>query len=288
MTDPRDHPTEYDEWLCARRLRAIIDNIFEGTPQSTSMVRSCLEIEHITKRFSGLTALDDVSISFSDDDLTAIIGPNGAGKTTLFNIITGFIYPDQGQIFFRGENITDTDPEERGRRGISKSYQELNLFEDLTVFENIRISAQANHSSYNFWRSYDAISKPITRAEEVLESVSQRVGLADKRDVYAKNLGHGQRKGLEIAIALANDPAVLLLDEPTSGMSPDETKMITDLIDDLRQDRPIVLIEHKMDLVMSIANRVIVLHQGRVISDGPPKSVQGDDRVQEVYLGGTP
>jgi branched-chain amino acid transport system ATP-binding protein len=240
-----------------------------------------LQVEGLTKKFEGLTAVDDVSVEFKDEELHAIIGPNGAGKTTFFNLLTGALTPTSGSIHFDGEDITGLDPSEIARRGIIRSYQVTKLFEGLTVLENVSIAVQSNSMSYNFWRPTDP--EVGDRAYEILE----RVGLTDKADSLASDLSHGEQRTLEIAVALGTEPEILLLDEPTSGMSPKETTEVIDLIHQLQGDFPVVLIEHKMNVVNEVADKIMVLYNGKKIADDAPSVVQENEEVRRVYLEGS-
>jgi branched-chain amino acid transport system ATP-binding protein len=246
------------------------------------MTRPILEVDDLVKRFGGLTATDEVSVSFDDDELCAIIGPNGAGKSTFFNLIMGELRPTSGTVRFDGEDITDLQPAGTVRRGLVKSFQTSNVFDDLTVFENVRLASQASGNPYNFWRRKETFEGPLRKAETVLDEMD----LAGKRDATAAELSHGEERSLEIAIALATDPKMLLLDEPSSGMSPEETREVIDVIRDLSTTIPVLLIEHKMSVVMGVADRIIVLHNGQVLADGTPETIRNDEQVREVYLGG--
>lgn len=239
-----------------------------------------LRVEGLTKKFEGIVAVDDVTARFYRDELHAIIGPNGAGKTTFFNLLTGALTPNKGTIVFEEEDITDLTPSEIARRGMVRSYQLTTLFDGLTVLENVAIAVQANENSYNFWSEVDP--EITTRSNEVLE----RVDLEDKADHLASALSHGEQRTLEIAVALGTNPDLLLLDEPTSGMSPEETREIIRLVDELQDDLPIILIEHKMSVVNEVADRILVLHNGQKIADDDPDVVRQDDEVRRVYLEG--
>ncbi|WP_436347146.1 ABC transporter ATP-binding protein [Natronorubrum sp. FCH18a] len=248
------------------------------------MADALLRTENLTKKFEGLTAVDNISFSLNEDELLAVIGPNGAGKTTFFNLLTGTLAPTDGHIWFNSNEITNASPSEIARKGIIRSYQTTQVFEGLTVLENVRIAVQSNHNPYVFWNDANEDEEMLSKAREALE----RVGLWEKRDQEAANLSHGEQRTLEIAIALGGDPQLLLLDEPSSGMSPEETADVIDLIGKLSSDDlGIIFIEHKMSVVMEVADRIIVLHQGQVLADGPPEEVRKDEQVQRVYLGGT-
>lgn len=240
-----------------------------------------LRVDELTKTFDGLTAVDNVSVEFLDDELHAIIGPNGAGKTTFFNLLTGALEPTSGRIYFEGDDITNLDPDGIAQRGIIRSYQVTKLFDGLSVLENVAIAVQSNDSSYRFWSQPDpAVNE---RAHEILD----RVGLSAKADQTAEDLSHGEQRTLEIAVALGTDPKLLLLDEPTSGMSPEETTEVIDLINELQQEFPVVLIEHKMSVVNEVADKIMVLYNGRKIADDVPSVVQDNEEVRRVYLEGT-
>jgi branched-chain amino acid transport system ATP-binding protein len=240
-----------------------------------------LRVENLTKKFEGLTAVDSVSGEFLDDELHAIIGPNGAGKTTLFNLLTGALEPTSGSITFDGEDITDVGPSEIARRGIIRSYQITKLFDNLTVLENVAIAVQSNTNAYRFWEP--AEPEVTERAHEILD----RIDLSGQSDQLAGNLSHGEQRTLEIAVALGTDPKLLLLDEPTSGMSPEETTDVINLVNQLQTDFPIVLIEHKMKVVNEVADKIMVLYNGQKIADDVPSVVQQNEEVRRVYLEGS-
>jgi branched-chain amino acid transport system ATP-binding protein len=245
------------------------------------MSQPLLETRNLTKTFEGLVAVDGVSVSFDADQLHAIIGPNGAGKTTFFNLLTGALEPTDGTIHFDGENITNESPVEIARRGLVRSYQETTLFDQLSVLENVAVAVQSTSNVYDFWTSSEAHPEILEEAEEILN----RLSLAEERDQLVANLSHGDQRTLEIAVVLGTDPDLLLLDEPSSGMSPEETSEVIELVEELSEDLPIVLIEHKMSVVMQVSDRIMVLHNGQKIADGSPSEVRNDQQVQEVYLG---
>ena len=247
------------------------------------MSEALLRTEKLRKDFKGLTAVNEVDAEFDRERLHAIIGPNGAGKTTFFNLLTGTLRPTSGRILFKGEEITDEEPEEIARRGLTRSYQVTNVFDGLTVLENVRVAVQARHTAYNFWSDADSRTEFIEEAERILE----RVDLSAKSDRLAETLSHGEQRTLELAVALGTNPEMLLLDEPSSGMSAEETREIITLIEELARDKAIVLVEHKMSVVMNVADRILVLHNGEVIADGSPQEIRENKQVQEVYLGGT-
>ncbi len=241
----------------------------------------------LTKRFGGLVAVDDVDFSLAEGELCSLIGPNGAGKTTFFNLLTGVLTPSEGTIEFRtdGEwrDITGKPPHETARLGLHRSYQITNVFPTNTVLENVRVAVQAHESgSANFWRNAGAFEEYAEEAHAILE----RVELAEYAETTAQNLSHGEMRQLEVAIALAGDPDVLLMDEPNAGVSSESVGDIVDLIEDVATDHAVLLVEHNMDIVMRVSDRIVVLNQGSVIADGPPEAVRDDQSVQRAYLGG--
>lgn len=240
-----------------------------------------LETKSVTKKFGDFTAVKDVSMKFNKGELTAIIGPNGAGKSTYFNLLTGAFAPTSGQVIFKGKDITGTPQHEYTHLGIAKSFQITTVFPQLSVFENIRLASQARTVTYDLFRPRSAYTEVIEAADQVLKQVN----LVDQRDQIAARLSHGEQRSLEIGMALAADPELLLLDEPTAGMSPEETREMIDLILKLAADRTVILVEHKMKLVMSICKKIIVLHQGELLAAGLPDEVKRNDTVKRVYLG---
>ncbi|WP_247004190.1 ABC transporter ATP-binding protein [Halosolutus gelatinilyticus] len=244
-----------------------------------------LRTEGLTKMFGPLTAIDSVSLDVLADGITSIIGPNGAGKTTLFNVFSGKYTPTDGRIEFRGEPIGGHPPHEIVRRGIVRSFQITNFFSELTALENVRLAAQARYSGFgasDFLAHHASFEGPIADAERILEQVD----LDDVAREPASSLSYGQRRHLEIAIAIASDPKLLLLDEPTAGMSPEETRETVELIEDIATDTTIVIIEHDMDIVMGISDRIAVLNEGSLLAQGTPTEIQRDERVQRAYLRG--
>ncbi len=240
-----------------------------------------LVAEGIGKQFGGFVALKDVSVSFSRDKLSAIIGPNGAGKSTFFNVISGAFPPSSGRVTFEGNDITGLKPHEYARRGIAKSFQITNVFPLLSAHENVRVAAQMLSTQYNLWTPRAKIRDLIDQADQLLE----RVGIQTKRNALARDMAHGEQRCLEIAMALACKPRLLLLDEPTAGMSPEETIKMMDLIVRLASERTVVLVEHKMKLVMGICQHLVVLHHGELLAQGTPDDIRTNDEVKRVYLG---
>ena len=240
-----------------------------------------LAVENIGRRFGGFVALEGVTAAFKPGKVTSIIGPNGAGKSTLFNLLSGVLAPSSGSIRFKGRDLKGTRQHEFVHLGIARSYQITNIFPELSVHENVRVAAQANRSRYNIWTNRNRFSELSAKADATLEAV----GLTGKRDETAKFLAHGQQRALEIAIALISDPEVLLLDEPTAGMGPEETKDMVALLEKLATQRTILLVEHKMKMILGLSDRILVLHHGRLIADGTPRDIQADPEVRRVYLG---
>ena len=244
-----------------------------------------LETKGICKYFGGLKAVDQVDFSLQEGQLKSIIGPNGAGKTTLFNLLSGLYTPTSGKILFQGKEITHKKMNQISQIGITKTFQITHIFPRLSVFENVRISAQSRKSSFNFWQPADGLQEVNEKTMKILELVK----LSGSLERPASVLSHGEKKYLEIGITLATDPKLLLLDEPTAGMSPAETIEATALIKSLR-DRlrlTVILVEHDMSVVMSISDEVLCLNEGRVLACGSPEQISCNESVQKVYLGGS-
>lgn len=240
-----------------------------------------LAVENVGMKFGGFVALQGVTTEFRPGRVTSIIGPNGAGKSTFFNVLSGVLTPSTGSVRFKGDDLKGTRQHEFVHRGIARSYQITNIFPDLSVHENVRVAAQAGRSRYNIWTNRKKFDELDARADKALESV----GLIAKRDETAKFLAHGQQRALEIAIALISGPEVLLLDEPTAGMGPEETKDMVALLEKLAAERTILLVEHKMKMILGLSDRILVLHHGQLIADGTPHDIQTDPEVRRVYLG---
>jgi branched-chain amino acid transport system ATP-binding protein len=250
-----------------------------------------LETRDLTIRFGGHVAVDHVSCTFAPGTLTAIVGPNGAGKTTYFNLISGQLPASEGQVLLNGEDITRLPAPMRTHRGLGRAFQLTQLFPNLSVQENVRLAVQSRESArgglgLDLLRVWLDRSTWIDEAQQILRSVR----LDDKRDATAASLPHGDQRKLEVALLMALDPKVFMFDEPTAGMSVDEVPVILDLIRALkaRRDRLILLVEHKMDVVSELADRIIVLHNGALVADGEPAAVIASPVVQQAYLGIVP
>ncbi|WP_276300508.1 ABC transporter ATP-binding protein [Halorussus lipolyticus] len=246
-----------------------------------------LRTSGLTKEFGGLTAVDTVDFALEENELCSLIGPNGAGKTTFFNLLTGVLTPTAGSVEVRDDggwrDITSATPYETAALGLHRSYQITNVFPTSTVLENVRVAAQAaSGDAMKFWRNARAFDEHIEEAHRILE----RVGLAEDAHTTAESLSHGAKRQLEVAVALAGDPDVLLMDEPNAGVSSESVDQIIDLIEDVATDHAVLLVEHNMDIVMNVSDRVVVLNQGEVIAEGEPQAVRNDPTVQQAYLGG--
>jgi len=245
---------------------------------------AALETRDLSIRFGGHLAVDSVSCAFHPGTLTAIVGPNGAGKTTYFNLISGQLKASGGRVLFQGADITALPASQRARRGLGRAFQLTNLFPYLSVHENVRLAVQSRRGAgldlVHTWQHHREL---IDEADDVLG----QVGLTARRNARAGLLPHGDQRKLEVAILIALKPQVFLFDEPTAGMSVDEVPVILDLIQAIkaRRDRTILLVEHKMDVVRSLADRIVVLHNGELVADGDPASVIALPVVQEAYLG---
>ena len=239
-----------------------------------------LRTEQLTVRFGGLTALNQVSLAVPRGEIRGIIGPNGAGKSTLFNCLTGVLKPTSGRIVFRDEDITGLPSHAISRKAIARSYQITNILPGATVLENVRIAAQSRHHNWSLLRHHAAYTDIVDRARAVLADV----GLAGQEDELASNLSHGEQRNLEIGIALATEPKLLCLDEPTAGMSVAETHGTVELVRRIAHGFTILIVEHDMEVVMGLAHVITVLNYGEVLAEGTPAQIQANPRVQEVYL----
>jgi len=241
-----------------------------------------LQIRDLTKRFGGVLASDSISLDVPAGELHAIIGPNGAGKSTLIGQLAGEIVPEKGRIFFHGRDITRMPTHRRSALGLARSFQITSLFLDFTVLDNVALAVQAHTGhSFRFWRPARSEAELRVPAQSALA----RVGLENRADVICANLSHGEHRQLEIAMALATAPRMLLLDEPMAGMGADESARVIGLLGELKREQTILLIEHDMDAVFRLADRITVLVDGRVIASGPPDVIRADAEVRQAYLG---
>jgi branched-chain amino acid transport system ATP-binding protein len=246
------------------------------------MAESLLSVRSLTKRFGAVRASDDFSLEVARGELHALIGPNGAGKTTALNQLSGELLPDSGQVYFDGRRITRLATHRRARLGLARSYQITSIFERLTVRENLSLSIQAhNGHSFRFWRKA-AHDPAILRA---IEPALARVGLEDRSDIPAANLSHGEKRQLEVGMALAGHPKMLLLDEPYAGMGPGGAVELTKLIRRLKADVTILLVEHDMRAVFALSDRITVLVYGRAVASGTPEEIRQNPLVRQAYLG---
>ena len=248
---------------------------------------SLLETRDLVKEFGGLTAVDHVSLSVDEGTVQAIIGPNGAGKTTFINCVSGLLEPTSGTVEFDGVDITEMASHETVQQGISKSFQTASIFPSMTVRENAQVAAFGGvHGSFKF--NFLKRREDYDEVNEVTERMLRSVDLWEHRNKEAQSLPYGDKRRLEIGIALASEPKLLFMDEPTAGMSPEETEETVDLIEQLQEELglTIVLVEHDMEVIFRVADRIAVLHGGQIIADATPEEVKGDPEVQEAYLGG--
>ena len=243
-----------------------------------------LETSHLTKEFKGFTAVSDVNLSVRRGSIHALIGPNGAGKTTCFNLLTKFLEPTSGTIKFNGQDITREPPAQIARRGVIRSFQISAVFPHLTLMENVRLGLQRKlGNSYHFWQSEKSLDQLNGRAVELLAEV----GLADIADEVTVNLPYGRKRALEIATTLAMEPELMLLDEPTQGMGHEDVDRVTQLIKKVSAGRTILMVEHNMKVVSTIADRITVLQRGAVLAEGPYAEVSRNPQVMEAYMGTT-
>jgi branched-chain amino acid transport system ATP-binding protein len=250
------------------------------------MAETIIETRGVSKYFGGLHAVDGVDLQVAEGAIHSIIGPNGAGKTTLFNLISGYLKPTSGQVFFRGREITGLPLHRMAHMGIGRSFQITNVFPNLTVLENVRLSAQAlGRDNYKLWSSARVFEQYRERAMAALNDV----GLEEKAALPAAVLPHGDKRKLELAIILAGDPQVLLLDEPTAGMASEQVPGLVQMIARIRAvgNKTVILVEHNMSIVMNISDRITVMHQGRLLAEGAPVEIAANESVQKAYLGET-
>jgi branched-chain amino acid transport system ATP-binding protein len=241
-----------------------------------------LEVEGLTKRFGGVVAADDISLTLSAGELHAIIGPNGAGKSTLIGQLSGEVTPDSGCIRFDGREITNLPVYRRSQLGLARSFQVTTLFSDFTALDNVALSVQAHGGhSFRFWRN----ARREAELREPAEAALAQVGLAQRAATLVADLSHGERRQLEIAMALAAQPRMLLLDEPMAGMGPEESARLVEKLRDLKGAITVILIEHDIDAVFALADRISVLVYGRIIASGDPGTIRADAGVRQAYLG---
>ena len=240
-----------------------------------------LEVQAVSRYFGKFQALHNITTRFKAGELTAIIGPNGAGKSTFFNVISGGIAPSSGTVHFEGRDISSMAQHNYARAGIAKSFQITNVFKHLSAHENVRVALQMQTSRYQIFRPRAVYAELSDKADALLV----KVGLANSRSKLAGDLAHGQQRSLEVAMALACGPKLLLMDEPTAGMSPQETVVMMDLISQMAAERTIILVEHKMKLVMGLCKRLLVLHHGELLAEGSPDDIRSNADVKRVYLG---
>ena len=240
---------------------------------------NCLEVNKVTKRFGGLTAIKDLNLKIDERELRCIIGPNGAGKTTIFNLICGNLEPDDGQILFKGESLNGMSVSERSRRGIGRKFQSPAIFGCLTVRENLEVAALGKSSIRK-------ITSPRTeKLQGRITEVLEKIELEDKRDTVAQELSHGEKQWLEIGMVLTSNPLLLLLDEPTAGMTPAETHRTSILIQRISEEIPAIVIEHDLKFVREIGTNITVLHRGGILAEGHIDEIARDETVRQAYLG---
>ena len=244
-----------------------------------------IETRNLTIRFGGHVAVDRVNFSMPPLTLKSIIGPNGAGKTTFFNMLTGQYKPTEGSVHLKGRDITQLSPAQRTRLGMGRSFQLTNIFPELSVLENVRVAVQSREGfGLNFWKNF----RHFSHVEDEAYAILREVMLEEKWKAHSAVLTHGEKRKLEIAILLALKPEIMFLDEPTAGMSQEEVPAILELLENIKEvrDRTLLLVEHKMDMIMSLSDTIMVLQEGRLIADGDPDEIYQSKAVQEAYLGG--
>jgi branched-chain amino acid transport system ATP-binding protein len=257
-----------------------LDVAIPANTAADSAPTTLLRTEDLILRFGGLTALNRVNFAVGRGEMRAIIGPNGAGKSSFFNCLTGVLRPSSGRIVFNGDDIAGLSPDRISRKGMARSYQITNILPNSSTLENVRIATQSRRHGWNLLNHHLAYRDILEKAAAVLSSV----GLGDKKDELAANLSHGEQRNLEIGIALATEPQLLCLDEPTAGMSSAETRDIVGLVRRIAQDLTILIVEHDMQVVMELADRITVLHYGEILAEGTPAEIQRNPRVREIYL----
>jgi len=251
----------------------------EGAGKSGNPI---LELQGIYKDFEGLEVLFGINLGIQQGERHAIIGPNGAGKSTIFNIITGKYLPSKGKVFFKGLDVTGTSPYKLNRHGLARSFQITNIFRTMTVFQNVRNAILSrNKIRYNLFSRLDRMKNIQEQTEKVLE----QIGLQDRKDVLAGLLSYGQQRALEIGLTIATEPELILLDEPTAGMSSEETREAVKLIGRVTQGKTLIIVEHDMEVVFSLADRITVIYYGEILASGPPDEIRQNQKVKDAYLG---
>lgn len=246
------------------------------------MTEALLKVENLRKRFGGVLATDNLSLAVQPGQIHAVIGPNGAGKTTMIAQLAGALDSDSGRILFDGEDITGLAPPARSRRGIARTFQITSIFHEFTALENVALAVQAHDGhSFRFWRAARDEARLVEPARAALETV----GLVDRADITVRNLSHGEHRQLEIAMALATKPKLLLLDEPMAGMGAEESQKMVSILNGLKGDHTILLIEHDMDAVFALADQITVLVYGNAIASGAPDAIRANEEVRTAYLG---
>ncbi len=241
-----------------------------------------LELRGIYKDFDGLEVLFGINMGIRQGERHAVIGPNGAGKSTIFNIITGKFLPSKGNIIFKGQDVTGTSPYKLNRHGLARSFQVTNIFRTMTVFQNVRNAVLSkNKIRYNLFSRLDRMKDIHDQTEKVLN----QIGLLDSRDMVAGLLSYGQQRALEIGLTIATEPELILLDEPTAGMSTEETREAVKLIERVTQGKTLVIVEHDMEVVFSLADRITVIYYGEILASGPPDEIRQNQKVKDAYLG---
>jgi branched-chain amino acid transport system ATP-binding protein len=246
------------------------------------MTNSMLKVENLVKRFGGLVATDSFNMDVEQGELHAVIGPNGAGKTTLIHQLSGMLKPDSGSIYFDGQEISHLSAPNRCHAGMVRSYQITSIFKDFSVRDNVAMSIQAREGhSFRFWRNANKDTELADKAQAILKEM----GLGERGNVLAYNLAHGEQRQLEIAMALATEPKMLLLDEPMAGMGPEESSRVTEYLNSMKGKYTMLLIEHDMDAVFALADRITVLVYGQAVACGTPAEIRGNEEVRQAYLG---